>query len=295
MSENQFEKSLLPNRNDSFEQNKIRTLRQICLKICDYFDIYETDYMHLMEDTEFGFSEKEYDAIDYIISRLPEIIHDEITKNPDTVFVEDSDIAHIIGNSPLAQQRLVELRVKKKIAKFQNNTRPIIPENDKGLEKANLPGLRNRENPNEKSAYINYWIDKLDMSSEEKQVFLNFRQSRALLLYYLNLIEEPDNRNVLLAEMASADGWLEELKHYYKEEARLPSESDSRLQHINFFARLKGLKSSLSKKISAFTGITTPITQENFQKEFEGLKDKDFLNKELIYEEFFPEASRMAA
>lgn len=295
MQENQFEKAPIPDQTEKSKKEKLETLHQICLKICDYFGIYETSYIQLMEDTEFGFSVEECDAIDFILSRLPEVIHDEITRNPDVIFAKDSNISHVIGNSPLAQQRTVERKIEKKIEKLQNRKRPIIPGNDDAQETIDLSRSKTGISSREEIDYINYWIDKLELTPEEKQVFLSFKKSRALLLYYLDLIEEPGNKNILLAEMASADGWLETLKHYYMEETRLPGESDSRFQHINFFARLNGLRSNLPKMIPAFSGISAPITEENFQEEFDKLKDKDFLNKELIQKEFFPESSRMAA
>ena len=285
-SANQFEKE--PSiKTINPEQKKL--YRFICQKVCEYFDFFDTDYMRLMAETELGYTEKECDAVDLILSRLPETLFRELTQFK-TELARDNNIGHILGNSPLASQAIVEMGIKKKIRRLKEARVSGYFQNSNKV----IPLVQTNKSDDDTKGYIEYWMKKLDLSPEEKQALENFRRLRDYLLYYLDLIEQPENREILLAEMADADGWLKKLTPYYIN-GRLPSDSESRLEHINFFAKLEGFDSKLSGKINGLKNISAPIDETNFEAEFEKLKDKEYLNREVIYKDFIGSAKLKVA
>ncbi|MFZ5981984.1 MAG: hypothetical protein ACOYS2_00190 [Patescibacteria group bacterium] len=276
---------------------KAKTLQALCEKVCGYFDFYDTFYIQLMENTKQGYSKKEWDAVDDAISRLPEVIHEEL-KNPTVELAGDGNIVHVLGNSPLLLQTRVEKTISKKIEALKQERPHAIPENDSQIIRfPEAPAIKDDD-----ERYIQYWIKKLRLTPEEEAVFVSFRNLRDYLLYYLDFIEQPENREILHAEMRSADGWLRDLERYYKPSTnpdvpirRIPSDSESRLKHINFFARLEGFDSKLSGKINSLKNISAPIDETNFEAEFEKLKDKEYLNREAIYKDFIGRAKLKVA
>jgi hypothetical protein len=148
-----------------------------------------------------------------------------------------------------------------------------------------------------------------DLTEEDINWFLNFKKDFNLLIYYFDLMEDDEHRGVLISEITKNEGWLESFKKYYKighKEAKesnsnspdqsqdtveyimFPDSSISRLQDINFFARLEGWKSNLGDEIKETGELCEPIdTEEKFDKAFEMLKNKEDLKKGMIKNDFF--------
>ena len=85
--------------------------------------------------------------------------------------------------------------------------------------------------------------------------------------------------------MTEQDGHLNKYKEFYKS-GLIPSINKLRLEHFVFFVRLEGWDAGELKSLRGIEAIGNPITSENFEQEFEKLKEKELLHKDKVYQHF---------
>lgn len=97
-------------------QDNIKLSKGIALKIGEYLDfLYDSAYYkHYNEceqkKPEFAYTPEDQPCIEKILAQIPEILS-ELAQNPKIKFIGDNNLAHVLGNSVMAEQRIVERRV----------------------------------------------------------------------------------------------------------------------------------------------------------------------------------------
>lgn len=223
-------------------QDNRKLSKSIALKIGEYLDFLYNSvyYKHYNEcepkKPEFAYKPEDQLCIEKILIKIPEVLS-ELAKNPKIKFINANNLSHVLGNSIMAEQRVVERRITKELF--------------------------------------------------EPDMFAKFKKGYDLLIYYLDFIKGNDykSKRALTMEVTTPDGWLSKFKRFYTAN-EIMKKNFERLQHLNFFARLDERQSALNT-IDSLENMTAPITEANFDAEFEKLSGKELLNKEKIREEYF--------
>lgn len=250
-------------------------------------------WKHYLEKrtSNIGYFEK-FPSFSYSVSEVPLIRKiffqlkgeiDALSKKKDVRF-ENSNLTHLLGNGPYYYFALA----KREITNIDNRPTKSDMEAAKGDPEIALNRREVKFPDDTKTAYTG---------------FPRLRQNKFIwdkFLYYIDRIGDVKNREILEKEVNSSAGYLDKFKEYYKERERtvngeLVRERDivegslARLDHFNFFMRLdEKMPDSPIMQIPSVKEISKPIlTQKDFEKIFEGLAEKEKLDKDKIYQDLF--------
>lgn len=181
----------------------------------------------------------------------------EIVENPEIRFVPENNVEHLVGNGIQMYSRLVDMYLR---------SAGLV----QGVEK----------------------VTQRDLGQKELGYLAKNKRTWDLTLYYIDQIEQVENRNLLIEEMTKEDGFLtdEEAREFLLN--KKAADHFTELELFNFLSRIEGRESKI-KELRGMGKISGSVTEENFEEEFEKMEGKDKFNKEKLFE--FLKSKRKAA
>lgn len=258
-------KELASSAEFQLRQGNFEALMNIIPKIKFFLNFIEnSSYLQKTRHSELGYAKKDWPQIENLFKDTMDLLN-KLDEEKRIAFHHENSLDHIIGNYALMAQGNVEGKMKKNISVGI----PMTPEVREKMR---------------------------DLGEPDFQFFTRFKAEWDLIVYYLELVKK--NPDILEAEINSKEGWLGEYKDFFHGQKIPTMDVKDQLEYINFFARLRNFPSELGG-VRGLKNLVIPISEENFEAEFNRLLKKDdkkeLLDKESVRRHFLEEPEHQQA